>query len=416
MLPSSNSSNDHLLHLSSQIPSAVVSCTGKKALTDLLLTKVLFMIAYPSIFVVGTVGNLLVVWVVVSCKKMQTVTNVFIANLAVSDLLVCFSSIWLTPSYTYIGHWIWGGWLCYSLPLFQGASIFISSLSLTAIALDRYWVICLAPPNRSATQMHTSKQVCIAVICLIWCVSILLALPYAVHMRIAQVQWPCHFSLCVEDWVDLEDLRSVYGVITAILQFVLPFAIIGRSYRLIWRFIETRRAQLLRPISEAQMNRKQRLLRMLVRMVLVFGCCWLPFNILNLLRDLRMDAWLKPYFSFLFLLAHLLSMVVPAANPLLYAWMNSAFRESFLRALPLGGRLRKKLEMMEIGTVGTGYIGGTSSEGRGGREEFHTDNSQQQQQLISRRSHEFRNQRISSTISLRYHPISPMLTIEDGNG
>uniref|UniRef100_A0A914NQK1 G-protein coupled receptors family 1 profile domain-containing protein n=1 Tax=Meloidogyne incognita TaxID=6306 RepID=A0A914NQK1_MELIC len=329
MLP--NISNSNLLHLPSQIPGAVVSCTGKKVLTDLLLTKVLFMIAYPSIFVVGTVGNLLVVWVVVNCKKMQTVTNVFIANLAVSDLLVCFSSIWLTPSYTYIGHWIWGGWLCYSLPLFQGASIFISSLSLTAIALDRYWVICLAPPNRSATQMHTSKQVCIAVIVLIWCVSILLALPYAVHMRIAQVQWPCHFSLCVEDWVDLEDLRSVYGVITAILQFVLPFAIIGRSYRLIWRFIESRRAQLLRPISEAQMNRKQRLLRMLVRMVLVFGCCWLPFNILNLLRDLRMDGWLKPYFSFLFLLSHLLSMVVPAANPLLYAWMNSAFRESFLR-------------------------------------------------------------------------------------
>uniref|UniRef100_A0A915M744 G-protein coupled receptors family 1 profile domain-containing protein n=1 Tax=Meloidogyne javanica TaxID=6303 RepID=A0A915M744_MELJA len=301
MLP--NISNDHLLHLPLQIPGAVVSCTGKKVLTDLLLTKVLFMIAYPSIFVVGTVGNLLVVWV------------------------------------------------------------------------------------------------CIAVIVLIWCVSILLALPYAVHMRIAQVQWPCHFSLCVEDWVDLEDLRSVYG-------FVLPFAIIGRSYRLIWRFIESRRAQLLRPISEAQMNRKQRLLRMLVRMVLVFGCCWLPFNILNLLRDLRMDGWLKPYFSFLFLLSHLLSMVVPAANPLLYAWMNSAFRESFLRALPLGGRLRKKLEMMEIGTVGTGQIcGGTSSEGRGGREEFQTDNSQQQQLISNRNSREFRTpQRISSTISLRYSP------------
>uniref|UniRef100_A0A1I8B0B2 G_PROTEIN_RECEP_F1_2 domain-containing protein n=1 Tax=Meloidogyne hapla TaxID=6305 RepID=A0A1I8B0B2_MELHA len=284
----------YIFHHKFQALLSVAQARRLVALTDLLLTKVLFMIAYPSIFVVGTVGNLLVVWVVVSFVDCCFFSfTVFIANLAVSDLLVCFSSIWLTPSYTYIGHWIWGGWLCYSLPLFQGASIFISSLSLTAIALDRYWVICLAPPNRSATQMHTSKQVCIAVICLIWCVSILLALPYAVHMRIAQVQWPCHFSLCVEDWVDLEDLRSVYGVITAILQFVLPFAIIGRSYRLIWRFIETRRAQLLRPISEAQMNRKQRLLRMLVRMVLVFGCCWLPFNILNLLRDLRMDAWLK---------------------------------------------------------------------------------------------------------------------------
>jgi len=78
-----------------------------------------------------------------------------------------------------------------------------------------------------------------AVICLIWCVSILLALPYAVHMRTAKgglapgmlsgfhnlhsnspivVKWPCNFSLCVEDWIGREDLRSVYGVITVLLQ------------------------------------------------------------------------------------------------------------------------------------------------------------------------------------------------------
>ena len=123
-----------------------------------------------------------------------------------------------------------------------------------------------------------------AVVCLIWCVSILLALPYAVHMRIAKVQWPCNFALCVEDWIGREDLRSVYGVITAVLQacpganqrlnpspgpfqFVLPFAIIGRSYRRIWRFLESRRTQFLRPVSEVQESRKQRLLRMLVRMV-----------------------------------------------------------------------------------------------------------------------------------------------------
>lgn len=75
--------------------------------------------------------------------------------------------------------------------------------------------------------------------------------------------------------------------------------------------------------------------------------------------------------------------------------MNSAFRESFLKALPLGGRLRKKLEMMEIGTVGTGQIGGTSSEGKGGGEELQsgTIESILQQQQTNRRSHEFRNQR-----------------------
>uniref|UniRef100_A0A914GUA2 G-protein coupled receptors family 1 profile domain-containing protein n=1 Tax=Globodera rostochiensis TaxID=31243 RepID=A0A914GUA2_GLORO len=295
--------------------SAIVSCTGKKAITDLVLTRSLFLIAYLTLFFVGLIGNFLVVWVVATCKSMQTVTNVFIANLAVSDLIVCCTSIWLTPTYTYIGHWIWGAWMCYALPLFQGASIFISSLTLTAIALDRHWVICRSQPRKHAS---TSTQVCAAVICLIWCLSVLLVLPYAVHMRIAEVMWPCRFSLCVEDWGGKEDMRSLYGMTTVVLQFVVPFTVIGHSYRRIWRFMEARRLR-RQSESDVQLVRKRRLLSMLVRMVLLFGICWLPFNFLNLLRDVHADAFLKPYFSFLFLFAHLLSMVVPAANPLLYA-------------------------------------------------------------------------------------------------
>jgi uncharacterized membrane protein YgcG len=77
---------------------------------------------------------------------------------------------------------------------------------------------------------------------------------------------------------------------------------------------------------------------------------------------------LQPYFSFLFLFAHLLSMIVPAVNPILYAWMNSAFREAFLRVLPLGWRLRKKLELMEMGTMGGMTTGGTGG-GSSGKEE-----------------------------------------------
>lgn len=49
--------------------------------------------------------------------------------------------MWLTPLYLYVGHWIWGEWLCHGLPLFQGTSIFISTLTLMAIAIDRYFVI-----------------------------------------------------------------------------------------------------------------------------------------------------------------------------------------------------------------------------------------------------------------------------------
>jgi len=73
---------------------------------------------------------------------------------------------------------------------------------------------------------------------------------------------------------------------------------------------------------------------MLVTMVLLFAWSWFPFNLLNILRDLKLDSFLKPYFSFLFLLCHLLSMTATVYNPLLYAWMNQTFREEFIRALP----------------------------------------------------------------------------------
>ena len=44
---------------------------------------------YVIIFVVGVFGNVLVCFVVGNNKAMQTVTNLFIANLSISDILLC---------------------------------------------------------------------------------------------------------------------------------------------------------------------------------------------------------------------------------------------------------------------------------------------------------------------------------------
>ena len=62
---------------------------------------------YAIIFVVGLLGNFLVVFV-----AMQTVTNVFIANLALSDILLCVLAVPFTPLYFYLDEWIFGKILC----------------------------------------------------------------------------------------------------------------------------------------------------------------------------------------------------------------------------------------------------------------------------------------------------------------
>lgn len=48
----------------------------------------IFIMAYLLIFIVCMVGNGMVCFIVLRSKHMQTVTNLFIFNLAISDLLV----------------------------------------------------------------------------------------------------------------------------------------------------------------------------------------------------------------------------------------------------------------------------------------------------------------------------------------
>lgn len=52
------------------------------------LVATIFILAYLFIFFLCMVGNLLVCLIVLKNKQMRTVTNIFIFNLAISDLLV----------------------------------------------------------------------------------------------------------------------------------------------------------------------------------------------------------------------------------------------------------------------------------------------------------------------------------------
>jgi hypothetical protein len=61
------------------------------------LNMITLGIIYSLIFVVGNFGNSLVIYVVCRTKSMQSVTNLFIMNLALSDILMCTLAVPFTP-------------------------------------------------------------------------------------------------------------------------------------------------------------------------------------------------------------------------------------------------------------------------------------------------------------------------------
>ncbi|RCN29625.1 hypothetical protein ANCCAN_24615 [Ancylostoma caninum] len=61
------------------------------------VTVALFAVLYSFVFVISLAGNLGVIYATVRHRSLQTVQNIFIVNLAVSDVILCMLSIPLTP-------------------------------------------------------------------------------------------------------------------------------------------------------------------------------------------------------------------------------------------------------------------------------------------------------------------------------
>lgn len=327
MDPFNNTTTSNSSLLSFNLLSA--HCQASPSYQDHYLVQGILSLLYSLVFFVAVSGNGLVVYVVATNKDMQSVTNIFITNLAVADLLVNFTSLWLTPCYIFLGRWVWGSIMCHAVPLFQGMSTFISALTLTAIAVDRFIVIVF--PFRP----RMSLQLCMIVVIAIWIIGLILVAPLVAHMNL-QFYESCGEYVCREDWANPE-MRVAYGFVVLSLQFGVPFLVIAYCYIRIWIKLTYRKSMVSESrssiSSSSDDHRKRRLLKMMICMVVIFGLCWLPVNALNVLRDAA-SIDLEDYFVIIFLCAHLCSMSATCWNPILYAFMNENFRREFQAVLP----------------------------------------------------------------------------------
>ncbi|XP_018011128.1 neuropeptide F receptor-like [Hyalella azteca] len=100
------------------------------------------LLVYGAVITVGVAGNSLVVLAVIRKPAMRTARNVFIINLAISDLVLCLATTPLTLLEIVPQYWPLGDtpFLCKLVGTLQATSIFVSTISITAIALDRYHV------------------------------------------------------------------------------------------------------------------------------------------------------------------------------------------------------------------------------------------------------------------------------------
>lgn len=118
------------------------------------LFQTIIYIFYSVIFIMAFVGNTVVCTVVFSSIRQWTVTNFFIANMAVGDILIAFFCIPFSSVSTFLLlYWPFGSMMCRIVSFSQAVSVFVSAYTMVAISCDKYLAI-VYPLRPRMTRKH----------------------------------------------------------------------------------------------------------------------------------------------------------------------------------------------------------------------------------------------------------------------
>ncbi|EDV92796.1 GH18630 [Drosophila grimshawi] len=234
------------------------SCTDVESHSDDLWSSVYFKsvvyLLYIPIFIFALLGNGIVCYIVQSTPRMRTVTNYFIANLALGDILM---SLFCVPS-SFISQYILNYWpfgivLCHFVNYSQVVSVLVSAYTLVAISIDRY--IAIMWPLRPRITKRYAKFIIAGV----WFIALATAFPIPVVSRLVVPGsiWheKCEKYICREVWPSGEQ-DYYYTLALFTLQFILPLLVLIFTYTRIAIAVWGKR-----PPGEAENSRDQRMAR-----------------------------------------------------------------------------------------------------------------------------------------------------------
>ncbi|KAL1280316.1 hypothetical protein QQF64_014916 [Cirrhinus molitorella] len=291
-------------------------------------------VVYSCNFIIGIIGNSLVVTVIYFCLKLKTVANIFVLNLAVSDLTFLLTlPIWAI--YTATGYeWLFGDFLCKATAGMALFNLYTSIFLLTALSIDRYLAIVHPVKSRRCRTVAYARVMCV----LVWLVAFLLSLPTAVIRGTHTIQHN-NATITVCAILDSKDHPNVAIAVAAlslmkgILGYLLPITIILTCYCLIGRSLLT-----ARDIQRNLRSNGDEVLSMLAAAVLSFFLCWTPHQILNFMEMLLLlkvtnncdvIEIIDTGMPFTICIAFFNSCM----NPILYGFVGKNFRRNLLKLL-----------------------------------------------------------------------------------
>lgn len=294
---------------------------------DKLAVTIFLITSYIVIFIIGIIGNSLVIYVVLRFAKMKTVTNLYILNLAVSD--ACFLvTLPFIISTTLLEHWIFGTAMCKIYNVLYSINFVTSVLTLTVLSGDRYLAVCHPIRSGKYRTVNIAYFLCLC----IWSVSFLVMLPIILYSTTVPNYRNPALETCTIQWPSNQLLPQgkAFTWYTFLLGFAIPVSMITVFYTSVIVRL-TCAGQMIKSKGKKKSHRK--VTKLVLAVILVYVCCWLPHWVFQInLTFQPPEKRLKDWEIYLFNVFTVLTFANSMLNPLLYAFLSDNFRRSFAKA------------------------------------------------------------------------------------
>jgi allatostatin receptor len=270
----------------------------------------------------------MVIYVILSKRKMRTVTNLLLLNLAVADLLF----VLICPPFTAIvyamSNWPLGSVLCKLMHYLLNVTVYVTIYTLVIICVIRYLTIV---HGAATSKFRTRTNITILAVT-VWAVMLLANSAIVARYNTYDALGGGYTCDLEEGDAGTRDGQVIFMTLF-IAGYLLPLATIAAFSILIIRYIAQHRQPSVDRGRSA--SRKRQASRLIILVVVIFALLWLPVHIYIL----------GCYFLRVFcdhtavaILTQSLAYFNSCVNPIIYNSTSKDFRDCFHEVATCGRR------------------------------------------------------------------------------
>uniref|UniRef100_A0A3Q2ZPG1 Formyl peptide receptor 1 n=1 Tax=Kryptolebias marmoratus TaxID=37003 RepID=A0A3Q2ZPG1_KRYMA len=298
--------------------------------------RTLSLILYSLAFVLGVLGNGVVIWVT-GFKMKKTVNTVWFLNLAVADFVF---TAFLPLRLTYAAmnyHWPFGNFMCRLNNTIVTLNMFASIYILVVISVDR----CVSVVWPVWSQTHKNVQKAFYASLCVWALAISLSAPYFVFSDTDSSNYSNDTIICYTDFVLSDDysipsvkqlqlFRNLPMTMTRfVLNFVIPFTVIVSCYAVIIHRLRRNRTLA---------SKSNRTFKIIAAIIITLFICWAPWHITGLMMFVfhMTNCRNKALYHMLVIIYPIVRGLVclnSCINPLLYVFMGQDFKDKVRKSI-----------------------------------------------------------------------------------